>query len=142
MTRLREVFATHSSYQERYAGDGGKPDNIFLAKSKAVRGLADLVEEIVYSAAFDPTLKVAIKARKVAEEVGEYEKVNERLEAVLDDLQAEKAQQTKNQPIESGPSGSGSSASNEYGKESENKADNEADEQSQGVHLSASKNHT
>ena len=86
--KLKKILVNHESYR---TGFRESTDKSWWGKFPAsLKSLFSLVEELIYSSNFDGTLKTAVKWKKGAEDLMEYERVKERLNEVLDCFAQEK----------------------------------------------------
>ena len=82
--KFKKTLACHDSYRRDFREAS---DKSWWGKFPgSLKGLFSLVEELVYSAGFDGTLKTAVKWKKGAEDLMEYERVKDRLSDILDSL--------------------------------------------------------
>lgn len=98
---IRRILADHESYRRdlqptkfMMMAGAAPPDTSFLATwPKSARMMMTFVEDIVFKRVHDGTLKTALRSRKVAEDVFEYERFSSEMVAILDQLEAEQRQQ-------------------------------------------------
>ena len=106
---MRDVLGTHEAYRSKLnpypvevvGGTLAQLDWSWQAGwSKSSKMFMELCEEVVYSSSLDGSLKVAVKNRKIAEEVFDYQVFGEKMSEVLDQLKAEKAAELSMQVAE------------------------------------------
>ena len=128
VSKLRHVMQDHLSYRTyvepsiaaKAAPDFQQPDISYRASwKKSGRLVASLIEECVFNRDHDGCLKIALKARKIAEEVCEYERFKERITEILDSLAEEKKKEKKEEEATS-------EAQNVAGKEASEKTGDKA----------------
>ena len=102
---MRRVLVSHQAYREMlspYPDSTANLSNINLSWQagfpKSCVLFLQFAEEVLYNTTWDGSLKVAVKARNIAEEVFEYQNFQERLTEVLDQLQCEKKKTQASNP--------------------------------------------